>query len=116
MTTTGPPPGWYPDPEAAGSQWRWWDGARWAPPGYGYAPAFDPIAHARELAMRADTTRRTGRWFRWLMVAMVPCSLFGGIGVGRVIRESIDFVDTPDAQVPGGLVAFQLFVLPFALV
>jgi hypothetical protein len=111
------PPGWYPDPEAAGRQWRWWDGAQWAPPGYGYAPAFDPVARAHERAMRADTTRRTGRWFRWLMVALVPCSLLGGIGLAIAMNETFDAVDTPSpgAQFSGGIIAFQLCALVFGL-
>jgi hypothetical protein len=67
--TATPPPGWYPDPEAAGRQWRWWDGARWAPPAYGWARAFDPLAHAHAVEQTAQTARNTGRWLKWAFVA-----------------------------------------------
>jgi hypothetical protein len=83
MAATPPPAGWYPDPEAAGRSWRWWDGARWAPPGYGYAPAFDPSARAQALAQQARTSANTGKWLQWAMAgnAVVVLAVYAGFGV-----------------------------------
>ncbi len=45
MTTSVPPPGWYPDPEGPG--WRYWDGRQWtlqspAPPSGGHPTQEQP--------------------------------------------------------------------------
>jgi hypothetical protein len=66
--TALPPPGWFPDPQTGGRTWRWWDGAQWAPPGYGHA-GYDPATHARALAGSAASAAKTSVWLRWLMVA-----------------------------------------------
>ena len=49
-----PPAGWFPDPETGGTTWRWWDGYRWAPTGWGRPAVYDPAAYARD-AHRAGT-------------------------------------------------------------
>lgn len=67
--TALPPAGWYADPESGGTRWRWWDGFRWAPPGFGYQPVYDPAAFALALQVHAETTRNTGKWFRGAMTA-----------------------------------------------
>jgi hypothetical protein len=87
--TTAPPPGWYTDPEAAGRQWRWWDGGQWAPPGYGQARAcaHDPRPYAVVLEQQAQATRNAGRWLQWLLVAYSVAAVLG-LAVGAIaIRD-----------------------------
>jgi len=52
------------------------------------------------------------------MVALVPCTLLGGVGFGLELHEAFDLVDTSvsGTQFPRGAIAFQLFALPFGLV
>jgi hypothetical protein len=105
--TALPPAGWYPDPEAGGSRWRWWDGAQWAPPGYGYVyTAFDPTAHAHALAMRAESTRKMSQWLRWLMVT----NSLGVLGFA-VLTASVGGFWFGDST--GGAIAMGVFSVVF---
>jgi hypothetical protein len=114
--TALPPAGWYPDPEAGGSRWRWWDGAQWAPPGYGYVyTAFDPAANAHALAMRAESTRRVGRWFRWAMVAMAVGTLAIGIAFGAGLRDVVHGTYSDSANTSWGI-WFDALTIPFGVV
>ena len=54
--TDSVPPGWYPDPEMAGTQ-RYWDGARWSDH---VAP--DSAGQHRPGASRADSNLETWGW------------------------------------------------------
>ena len=115
--TTAPPPGWYPDPEAAGRQWRWWDGARWAPPGYGYAPPFDPSAYAHARHEHAGATHNTARWLRWAMVAAAIYGWLGFVVFAATIHELRDGLTDADAFGVGSgrLVALRVVSLPFQI-
>ena len=109
--TAAPPPGWYPDPEAAGRRWRWWDGARWAPPGYGPTP-YDPAAYARELTMRAETTRNTGRWLQYAMVA----AFVGYLGYLVAFAALIMSLEDADGADSFRAVAWSVLLAPLQLV
>jgi hypothetical protein len=113
--TALPPAGWFPDPDSGGTTWRWWDGAQWAPPGYGYA-TYDPAAHARELALRAESTRRIGRWFRGAIALLGLTLLSSSIGIGFVFHDTIQG-STPgtDQGTPRGFIVFGLFWMLFGV-
>jgi hypothetical protein len=114
--TALPPAGWFPDPDAGGARWRWWDGAQWAPPGYGYQQAYDPAAHARALAMRAESTRRIGRWFRWAMIGFALTTLGIGIAFGVGLRDTVHSVNDAGAGFPSWMIAFDVVSIPFGAV
>ena len=118
--TALPPPGWFPDPEA-GDRWRWWDGQRWAPSGYGYRPpvGFDPAGRERWLESHAGTTSRTARWLRVMIVAYAASLLFMAVGIAIALRGGIRFVpDNADGSTafPSGFFALQLFSIPANIV
>jgi hypothetical protein len=56
---TAPPPGWYPDPDGARGQVRWWNGVSWSdlttPAGPGVA-----VQHAPELAPQRSSASSSG--------------------------------------------------------
>jgi hypothetical protein len=116
--TALPPAGWFPDPETGGTTWRWWDGFRWAPPGWGHRPVYDPAAFARTLAAQAETTRNTGKWFRWAMAAAMVSVFFVIVGIAIAFHGGFRFEHTdPDGRVhvSGAFVAWQLISLPYGL-
>jgi hypothetical protein len=91
-----PPAGWYPDPEAGGARWRWWDGAQWAAPETTYRwPWEDPSAEFERAVKYA-------RWFRWAMVAsaFALATVLGGIAI--VFRDGVHLfsTDTQGATAP----------------
>jgi hypothetical protein len=114
-----PPAGWFPDPETGGTTWRWWDGFRWAPPGWGHQQAYDPAAFARALGSLAETTRNTGKWLRWSMAAYAVSLFLVVVGIAIVLHGGIHFDHTdPDGTVhiSRALVAVQLISIPYSLV
>lgn len=62
-----PSAGWYPDPEAGGATWRWWDGTRWHSPqpvySYGYSSGYG-VAPANVTAQYRAATTKYGNWLR----------------------------------------------------
>jgi uncharacterized Tic20 family protein len=75
MSTPSPPPGWYPDPHAAGAQ-RYWDGARWTEHTAVMVPARDPWQQARQWALVAHLSALGGlvlglNWLGPLIVYLV---------------------------------------------
>lgn len=71
----GPAPGWYPDPNMAGTQ-RYWDGNAWS-------------EHAAPLATRRTTTPTNG-YFAAGLVAAVLIPLPGAIIGWWMIRQGDD--------------------------
>ena len=113
--TALPPAGWYPDPEAGGTTWRWWDGTRWSPPaypyGYGYASAVDAETYRKAAS-------KFGNWLRWAMLGNLVSMTVAFIGFALVFRgNGFDFANSTaegDAF-PGRLIVFQLLFLPLNL-
>lgn len=115
--TALPPAGWYPDPESGGTQWRWWDGRQWAPPGWGaqgtesvqagwYAPAPMPAP---------ETASRYGRWLRIGMVANAVVAFGVAVGMGVAFHRGLHLFDTqPDGTLKpsSSIYAFQAVSLP----
>jgi hypothetical protein len=114
-----PPAGWFPDPETGGTTWRWWDGFRWAPPGWGHQQAYDPAAFARALASQAETARNTGKWFRWAMAGFAVSLFLVMVGSAFLFHGGIHFDHTdPDGTVhiSRTFVVAQLISLPYGFV
>jgi hypothetical protein len=117
--TALPPAGWFPDPETGGTTWRWWDGLRWAPPGWGHQPVYDPAAFARTLAVQAETTRNTGEWLRWTMAAYAVSIFLVVVGIAIGFHGGIQFEHTdPDGTVhiSRAFVALQFSPVLYGLV
>jgi hypothetical protein len=117
--TALPPAGWFPDPETGGTSWRWWDGFRWAPPGWGHQSAYDPAAFSRALAAHAESTRNTGKWFRWTMAAYLMSVFLVVVGIAIAFHGGIHFDHTdPDGTVhiSRTFVVMQLVAMPYGLV
>jgi hypothetical protein len=120
--TALPPAGWFPDPETGGTTWRWWDGFRWAPPGWGHQAVYDPAAFARTLALQAETTRNTGKWFRWTLAASMASLFLLLVGFAFAFHGGFHFDHTdPDGTVHISrvfvvveLIAFPLDFVSFA--
>jgi hypothetical protein len=83
-----PPAGWYPDPEAGGARWRWWDGAQWAAPETTYQWPWDDPAAEFERAVKF------ARWFRWAMVASALALAIVLGGVAFVFRDGVRLFST----------------------
>jgi hypothetical protein len=82
----GPPPGWYPDPEAPGSgRQRWWDGSSWTsnvhpPAGQAPVPAYAAPGQGYAQPVKVDP------WLWQSIVATLLCCLPAGI-VGIVFAS-----------------------------
>ncbi len=119
--TALPPAGWYPDPEAGGTTWRWWDGMTWSPPayppGYGYGYGVAPAVVAE--SYRKATTK-FGNWLRWTMLANVVSTAGAFVAFALVFRgNGFDFATDRANGGPrfsGGFLAIQLAFLPLNLV
>jgi hypothetical protein len=115
-----PPAGWYPDPEARGTTWRWWDGTRWSAPAYGYGGGYGAVVPAVVLERYRAATSKFGSWLRWAMLANLLSFVVIAIGVALVFRGNFfDRVDGPisgETQFSGSFLAIQLVSLPLNLV
>lgn len=119
-----PPPGWYPDPWAAGTQWRWWDGQQWGPPadgGYGHADARGPASGHSAYGWQApvvgpvsETASKYGRWFRFAIIAMAVVSLTLALAFALIVRDGHFFQTAPDGttEPSGALTTFQALSWP----
>jgi hypothetical protein len=120
--TALPPAGWYPDPEAGGTTWRWWDGTNWSPPAYGYGAGYGygAVAPAVMLESYRKATSKFGNWLRWAMLGNLLSFLAISLGVALVFRgNAFDRAGNGvygDTQFSGGFLAFQLVSLPLNLV
>lgn len=79
---TGPPAGWYPDPEHPGHQ-RWWDGRQWAP-AHLDAVAERDYPDVGDLLGRAFT-RALRHWRSYALVALAT-SVVSGVLVAVMFR------------------------------
>ena len=117
--TALPPAGWFPDPDAGGTRWRWWDGRQWAPPGYGYQTAYDAawFAYAREA--RARTTHSTAKWLRWAMAANGVYFFVAVVGIAVAFHRGVHYPTTnPDGSphFDGTFFAVQLLAIPLGFI
>jgi hypothetical protein len=115
--TALPPEGWYPDPEAGGTTWRWWDGTRWSPPAYpyGYGSAYVVVAPAIVAETYRNATSKFGNWLRWAMLGNLVSMTIAFIGFALLFRgNGLDFANngTGGPQFSGRFVALQLAFLP----
>jgi hypothetical protein len=82
----------------------------------GYAPAFDPVAHARAVEMAAETSRNTGRWLQWAMVAYVVAYVSMLAAGAAVVIDITKFVgDVPDSTEPFRVMSWSLLAAPLQL-
>ena len=126
--TALPPSGWYPDPEAGGTAWRWWDGSHWSPPppaGYRqrrpYAGVWRGAPEFIAEKISVAGTSKYGTWLRWAMVGNAACSCLAA----RSCRPSC-FTATActsrtddrygEPQFSGGFLAFQFASIPLSFV
>ena len=112
--TALPPAGWYPDPEAGGTTWRWWDGSTWSPPAYPYGYAYGVAPETYRKA-----TSKFGNWLRWAMVGNAVSMTGVFIALALVFRGNAFDVATHSAnrgpRFSGGFLALQLAFLPLSL-
>ena len=117
--TALPPAGWYPDPEAGGTTWRWWDGTRWSPPPYGHG-SDDGVAPAFVSERYRNATSKFGNWLRWAMLASLVLSIGFWVVAALAFRGKAFELGPSDgasrSQFGGGFIAFQLVVLPLNVV
>ena len=114
-----PPAGWFPDPETGGTTWRWWDGYRWAPTGWGQPAVYDPAAYARTLTAQAQTSRNTGKWLRWAMAASAVSLFAVVVGIAIIFHGGVHFDHTDpsgNVHISHAFVAAQLISGPYTLV
>ncbi|MFU8841425.1 MAG: CD225/dispanin family protein [Nitriliruptoraceae bacterium] len=77
----GPPPGWYPDPEAPGSgRQRWWDGTAWTtnyhpPAGQANAPGYAAPGYDGGYTQPV----KVDPWLWQSIVATILCCLPAGV-------------------------------------
>ena len=124
--TALPPAGWYPDPEAAGTTWRWWDGTHWSPPaypsGYGYGGGYGygAVAPAFMADRYRNGTSKYGNWLRWAMLGNLFSFLAISIGAALVFHGNVLDRGTNgmygETRFSGGFLAFQLVSLPLNLI
>ncbi len=80
-SASGPPPGWYPDPEAPGSgRQRWWDGTAWTsnfhpPAGQTNAPGYAAPGYGGGYAQPV----KVDPWLWQSIVATILCCLPAGV-------------------------------------
>jgi hypothetical protein len=115
--TALPPAGWYPDPEAGGTTWRWWDGTRWSPPTPTPAFGFDRgVAPAAVADRYRKGTRTFGYWLRWAMLASLLSSIGFWVVAALAFRgKAFDFGPSDAGGGPQfgrGFFALQLVSLP----
>src|SRR4051812_39624158 len=125
--TALPPSGWYPDPAAGGTAWRWWDGTQWAPPlpqipyGYGYGPPQTYGVAPEFIAekFRAGTSK-FGMWLRWAMVANAAWFVLAWIAMAVLFHgDGLHFMTNgpyDDPQFSSGFIAVQLASIPLSFV
>jgi hypothetical protein len=123
--TALPPAGWYPDPEAGGTAWRWWDGVRWAPQlptyAYGYGP---PQTYGVAPAYLAEkyraATSKFGNWLRWAMLANMVSFLLIAVTMAATFRgKGFDLLHNDQfgqPEISDRVAALQLVTLPLGLV
>jgi hypothetical protein len=116
--TALPPAGWYPDPEAAGTTWRWWDGTNWSPPAYGYGYAYGyaygyGIAPAVVAESYRNATTKFGKWLRWAMLANYVALVVAFVAFGLAFRgNGLDFAPGDSGPFSGRFLLLQLAFLP----
>jgi uncharacterized Tic20 family protein len=118
MTT---PPGWYPDPNAPGTQ-RWWDGAEWT-----HHTAV-PQAPSSPVATRQDTTWAVAAHLSALISLVIGFNFLGPLVIYLLRRDGDAFTRTHAAEalnfnlsaflyaIVGGLVLVLLIIFLIGLV
>jgi hypothetical protein len=105
-----PPPGWYPDPDAAPGLVRWWNGDAWSdlatPAGPGVpvrsspllAPQVPPVEDAPAERPTAVSGRRTG-WIIGIALLVLATVVVGAVFLGRSgTEDDVAQAPAPSAQ------------------